>query len=236
MNLKCIVVDDEPLALEILEDYIDKIPYLQNMGSFSSSIAALQFLKSNTVDFILLDIQMPELTGFQMLGILDNPPLVIFTTAYDQYAIESYELEAVDYLLKPFDLGRFLKAVEKVWKRKENIFAPQVAAGENIPAKESFIFIKTDHRIQRIMKSDILYIEGMKNYLRIASSTGKYMTLMSFKDIQEMLPDSQFVRVHKSFIVALDKIDCIERSRIKIGSTYIPIGDSYKKEIERIVN
>ncbi len=235
MNLKCIVVDDEPLALEILEVYIDKIPYLQRVGSFSSSLDALQFLKNNSVDFILLDIQMPELTGFQLLSILDNPPLVIFTTAYDQYAIKSYELEAVDYLLKPIDLERFLKAVEKVWRRKETVVAPQTVVVDTAQQKESFIFIKTEHRIQRVEKSDILYIEGMKNYLRVVATSSKYMTLQNFKNMQELLPEPQFVRVHKSFIVAMDKIDCIERNRIKIGSTYIPIGDTYKQEVDRII-
>jgi len=235
MNLKCIVIDDEPLAIEILEAYIDKIPYIERLGSFTSGIDALQFLKSNTVDFILLDIQMPELTGFQLLNILENPPLVIFTTAYDQYAIKSYELEAVDYLLKPIDLVRFLKAIEKVCKRKG------ISSNSNVPnidssqPKESFIFIQTEYRIQRIEKSEILFIEGMKNYLRIVTTTGKYMTLQNFKNIQELLTEPQFIRVHKSFIVAIEKIDCIERSRIKIGNTYIPIGDTYKKDVERII-
>ncbi|HPT11324.1 MAG TPA: LytTR family DNA-binding domain-containing protein [Bacteroidales bacterium] len=235
MNLRCIVVDDEPLAVEILEAYIEKTPYLTCLGTFTNGIEALQFLRSNEVDFILLDIQMPELTGFQMLGILDNPPLVIFTTAYDQYAIKSYELEAVDYLLKPIELGRFLKAVEKVSRRKDSGVAQRGSAAEDAAPREPFIFIKTEHRMQRVEKSDILYIEGMKNYLRVITPSGKYMTLQSFINMQELLPEPQFVRVHKSFIVAVDKIDSIERGRIRIGKVMIPIGDKYKKDVERIV-
>jgi two-component system, LytTR family, response regulator len=236
MTLSCIIVDDEPLAVEILEAYIEKIPYIRCIGSFTNGIDALQFLKNNEADFIFLDIQMPELTGFQMLGILDNPPLVIFTTAYDQYAIKSYELEAVDYLLKPIELGRFLKAVEKVLKRKENGAAQKSNPAEaSTQPREPFIFIKTEHRIQRVEKSEILYIEGMKNYLRVITTSGKYMTLQSFLNMQELLPESQFVRVHKSFIVAMDKIDSIERGRIRIGKVTIPIGDKYKKDVEKII-
>ena len=234
MNLRCIVVDDEPLAVEILEEYIAKIPYLQHMGSFTNGIDALQYLKSNTVDFMLLDIQMPELTGLQMMSVLASPPLVIFTTAYDQYAIKSYEFEAVDYLLKPIELGRFLKAVEKVSKRLDRVVIRESSQVEAVP-RESYIFIKTEHRMQRVEKSEILYIEGMKNYLRVITSTGKYMTLQSFINMQELLPEPHYMRVHKSFIVAVDKIDSIERGRIRIGKVTIPIGDKYKKDVERIV-
>lgn len=237
MDITCIIVDDEPLAVEIMEAYIEKVPYLKLTGSFNNGLDALQFIKNNPADLILLDIQMPELTGLQLIGILDNPPFVIFTTAYDQYAIKSYELEAVDYLLKPFDLERFLKAIEKVWKRKTQSCRSQPAepsAGE-VHQPESFIFIKTEHRLQRIEKHNILYIEGMKNYLRVITSAGKYMTLMNFRNMEDLLPETQFIRVHKSFIVALDKIDSVERGRIRIGKEYIPIGDKYRKEVERII-
>ncbi|HPT20644.1 MAG TPA: response regulator transcription factor [Bacteroidales bacterium] len=239
MNIKCIIIDDEPLAVEILEAYIEKVPYLQLMGSFNNSLDALQYMKSNHVDLLLLDIQMPELTGFQLMSILDNPPLVIFTTAFNQYAIKSYELEAVDYLLKPFDLERFLKAVEKVWKRKSNGSSASASSPENVTAdthtSESFIFIRTEHRLQRVEKKDILYIEGMKNYLRVITPAGKYMTLMSFKNMEDLLSGPRFIRVHKSFIVALDKIDSVERGRIRIGKVFIPIGDKYRKEVESII-
>lgn len=238
MKIQCIIVDDEPLALEILEAYIEKIPYLELAGKFSSGIDALQFLKEHQVDLMLLDIQMPDLTGIQLMKVLEHPPLVIFTTAYDNYAIKSYELDAVDYLLKPIELDRFLKAVEKVWKRIEqrNTKPNIIIENNNNTNKESSIFIKTEYRIQRVEKSDILYIEGMKNYLRVVTRAEKYMTLMNFKNIQQLLPESQFVRVHKSFIIAIDKIDSIERGRIRIGNQHIPIGDTYRKEFEQIIS
>lgn len=235
MSIKCIIVDDEPLAVEILEAYVEKLPYIQLVGTFNSSLTALQYLKGNRVDLVLLDIQMPELTGFQLVSVLDNPPLVIFITAYDQYAIKSYELEAVDYLLKPVGLDRFIKAIDKVQKRLEGHLPVESQPNEANQHREPFLFIKSEYRIQRIEKSEILYIEGMKNYLRVVTRTEKFMTLQSFKNIQEFLPEPHFVRVHKSFIVALDKIDFIECNRIRIGDAYIPIGDTYKKDLDRII-
>ena len=236
MKIKCIIVDDEPLAIEILESYLEKIPYVELVGTFSSGIVALQFLKTTRVDLMLLDIQMPELTGMQLVKVLDTPPQVIFTTAYDSYAIKSYELDAVDYLLKPIEFDRLLKAIEKSWKRFES---KQPLAdsmkNETLSAKESHIFIKTECRVQRVEVAEILYIEGMKNYLRVVTKTDKFMTLQNFKNICGLLPENQFVRVHKSFVVAIDKIDSIERNRIKIGKNLIPIGDTYRKEFARLI-
>lgn len=233
MNIRCIIVDDEPLALEILEAYTQKIPELEHVGSFSNGIEALQFLKQNSVDLILLDIEMPELTGIQLMKVLDNPPKVIFTTAYDQYAITSYELEAVDYLLKPIEFARFLAAIEKT---RKILTANPTQNHQNSTTEESFFFIKTEHRIQRIEKANIQYIEGMKNYLRIVTEKEKYMTLQSFKQLQNHLPAPHFLRVHKSYIVAINKIDCIERNRIRIGDTRIPIGETYKQEVQKHIN
>lgn len=235
MKIRCIVIDDEPLAIEILESYIEKIPYVELTGKFSNAIEALQYLKSNKVDLMLLDIQMPELTGIQLMKVLDNPPQVIFTTAYDNYAIKSYELDAVDYLLKPIEFDRFLKAIEKLWKRIERSQSVEVNKVEQSSTKDTFIFIKTEHRVQRVEISEILYIEGMKNYLRVVTRADKFMTLQNFKSICELLPVNQFIRVHKSFVVAVDKIDSIERSRIRIGKQLIPIGDTYKKDFDQLV-
>lgn len=235
MKIRCIVIDDEPLAIEILESYIEKIPYVELTGKFSNAIEALQYLKSNKVDLMLLDIQMPELTGIQLMKVLDNPPQVIFTTAYDNYAIKSYELDAVDYLLKPIEFDRFLKAIEKSWKRIERSQSVEVNKVEQSSTKDTFIFIKTEHRVQRVEISEILYIEGMKNYLRVVTRADKFMTLQNFKSICELLPVNQFMRVHKSFVIAVDKIDSIERSRIRIGKQLIPIGDTYKKDFDQLV-
>ncbi len=236
MNIKCIVVDDEPLAIEIIETYIERIPYLTLEHSFTNGIEALQYLKENRTDLMFLDIQMPDLTGIQLMKILTTPPLVVFTTAYDNYALKSYEVEAVDYLLKPIDFERFVRAAEKVWKRIENKSSCSGISIDNNEKRESFIFIKTEYRIQRVEKDEILYIEGMKNYLRIVTRTGKYMTLQSFRNIQMLLPEHTFVRVHKSYLVALDKIDSIERGRIKIGAQIIPIGETYRKEMEALLD
>ena len=177
MKIRCIVIDDEPLAIEIIESYIEKIPYVELAGKFSNAIDALQYLKSNKVDLMLLDIQMPELTGIQLMKVLDNPPQVIFTTAYDNYAIKSYELDAVDYLLKPIEFDRFLKAIEKSWKRIERGQSVEVNKVEQTSSKDTFIFIKTEHRVQRVEISEILYIEGMKNYLRVVTRTDKFMKI-----------------------------------------------------------
>lgn len=236
MKIKCIIVDDEPLAIEIIEAYIEKIPYLELVGKFTSGIEALQYLKNNNVDLLLLDIQMPDLTGIQLMRVLTEPPMVIFTTAFDNYALKSYEFEAVDYLLKPIELERFLKAIEKAWKRKEHNTHTVNTALQQSAGMDSSLFIKTEYRVQRIEKSEILYVEGMRNYLRFVTLTGKYMTLLSFNSAMQLLSDNQFIRVHKSFIIALDKIDTIERGRVKIGSRYIPIGDTYKKEFETAID
>ncbi len=169
------------------------------------------------------------------MKVLDIPPLVIFTTAYDNYAIKSYELDAVDYLLKPIEFDRFLKAVEKTWKRMERALHPDSNTTELTSNKDSSIFIKTEHRVQRVEVAEILYIEGMKNYLRIVTKNEKFMTLQNFKSIHSMLPSSQFVRVHKSFIISIDKIDSVEKGRIRIGKQIIPIGDTYRKDFESLI-
>lgn len=235
MKIKCIIIDDEPLAIEILESYLEKIPYVELVGKFSNGIEALQCLKTNSIDLMLLDIQMPELTGIQLMKVLDTPPQVIFTTAFDNYAIKSYELDAVDYLLKPIEFDRLLRAIEKSWKRFERKQISDSVKNETVSAKESHIFIKTEHRVQRVEVGEILYIEGMKNYLRVVTKTDKFMTLLNFKSICSLLPENQFIRVHKSFVVAIDKIDSIERNRIKIGKHLIPIGDTYRKEFGQLI-
>ncbi len=233
MKTTCIIVDDEPLALEILETYLEKIPEIELLGTFSNGIEAMQFLKKQQVDLLLLDIEMPELTGIQLMKVLSDPPKVIFTTAYDQYAIKSYEFEAVDYLLKPVEFGRFLQAIEKAQKQ---IALENPNALSQTSPEASYFFIKTEHRIQRVEKSDILYIEGMKNYLRIVTKNNKFMTLLSFRKVQNLLSEENFMRVHKSFLVAINRIDCIERGRIIIGERRIPIGETYKNQVQQRIN
>jgi two-component system, LytTR family, response regulator len=231
MKISCVAIDDEPLALDIIKDYTEKIPFLDLLATFDNAIESIEYLKSNKVDLLFLDIQMDELTGIQLLNILKDKPLVIFTTAYDSYAVKGYELDAMDYLLKPISFERFMKAADKVYDRLCPKAAPnneyKEAAATNVHG--DYFFVKTEFHLEKLKFSDILYIEGMGDYLMIHTPAKKIMTLQSFKKAEEILPEDNFCRVHKSFMVALDKIESIERNRIKIGSALIPISDSYKK-------
>lgn len=247
MKLKCIAVDDEPLALDIIEDYISKVPFLELVKRTENAIEALQLVQAGGIDLVFLDVQMPELTGIQFLKIATDKSNYILTTAYSQYALESYDLNVSDYLLKPIAFDRFYKAVEKVHNRIKN--AEPVAALAPVPALpaaptpvaqhpvQDFIFVKTEHKIQKIQLDDVLYIEGLKDYISIFTKTERVITLQNMKKMEETLPPSQFIRVHKSYIISLDKIESIERSRISICGKVIPIGDTYREEFfKRIDN
>jgi two-component system, LytTR family, response regulator len=231
VNIKCIAIDDEPLALDIIKDYADKVPFLNLLTTFNNAIESIDFIKSNHVDLLFLDIQMDDLTGLQLLNVLKDKPMVIFTTAYDSYAVKGFELNAVDYLLKPISFERFLQSAEKVYdvfNSKNDRSVPGIATVS--PTEErSYIFVKTEYRMQRVDLKEILYIEGLKEYLIIKTLSEKVLTLQSFIKMEELLPSLNFVRVHKSYIVALDKIESIERNRIKIHDKLIPIGESYSK-------
>lgn len=238
-KINCLAIDDEPYALEILKDYISKIPFLNLAGTFDNGLKALLYLKENKVDLIFLDIQMPELTGIQLLKVLQNKPQIILTTAYDKYALESYELNVTDYLLKPIPFERFYVAAEKAYARVTpplpgpSLTAPPAISVET--PQEEFFFVKTENRIQKVDYNDILYIEGMKDYLRIVLAKEKIMTLMSFKKLMELLPPNDFVRVHKSFVIPLKKAESIERNNIKIRDKFIPIGESYRNAFFEIL-
>lgn len=240
MKIDCIAIDDEPLALDILKDYARKIPFLNLVKSFDNAMESLEFLKHNKVDLLLLDIQMDDLTGIQLLNVIKQKPLVIFTTAYDKFAIQGYELDALDYLLKPISFERFLRAVDKAYDRLASQIENHVIAdsnGRTVPAQQNddYIFVKTEFHLEKVRFSDILFVEGMGDYLLIQTQTGKIMTLQNFKKIEDVLPPVQFQRVHKSYIVALDKIDKIERNRIYINQKIIPISDTYKKSFYDIL-
>ena len=230
MTLRTVIIDDEPLAREILEDYVARVPYLEAVASFDNGLAALNYLQQNEVDLLLLDIQMPELTGLQLLKVLPKAPAVILTTAYDQYALEGYALEVTDYLLKPIAFDRFLQATQRVLKQR----APQatsIPTATPAPKPESpdFLFVKTEHRMQRVALADLQFIAGMKDYLVLHTAQGKLMTLQNFKYFEERLPNHRFARVHKSYLVAIGQIEQIERSRITIGEHLIPISDTYRE-------
>ena len=230
MMINCVAIDDEPPALAQMEDYISRVPFLNLSGSFDNAFDALEFLKSNEVDLLFLDIEMEGFSGIQLLNILKKRPRVVLTTAYDQYALKAFDLDVTDYLLKPISFERFVQAVEKVFdsiSKTKPVQAPSVNFNET--PERNYIFIKTEYRMQRVDFKDILYIEGLKEYLLIFTTHGKIITLQSFKRMEEMLPSKDFARVHKSYIVALDKIVSIERNRIKINDKLIPIGDSYSK-------
>lgn len=232
MKINCIAVDDEPLALEIIEDYIHKIPFLELMRSFHNAMDCIEYLKNNKVDLLFLDIQMEELTGIQLIKVLKERPEIIFTTAYDNYALQGYELDVTDYLLKPISFERFVKSVDKVYdklaaKTQGKTTSPQEVSIFN--PKNDFFFVKTEFRLQKVDFKDILYIEGMGDYLRIVTTKERIMTLQNFKSMEEILPSSRFIRVHRSYIVSMDKILSIERNRIKIADQLIPVGENYKK-------
>jgi two-component system, LytTR family, response regulator len=221
MNINCIVVDDTPLAVEKLEGFIKQVPLLNLLKSFNGGIDAISFLKSNPVDLVFLDIQMEQFSGLQFIESLQNRPKIIIVSAYSQYAVNGFDYSVTDYLLKPYSFERFLKSIDKV----------QNDLGLNTP--KDYIFVKTEYRMERINFSDILYIEGQGAYLRIVTLKAKIMTLLNFQNMESLLPSDNFIRVHKSFIVAMNKIEIIERNIIKIGEQRIPIGLSYREKFNK---
>lgn len=229
MKINCIAVDDEPLALDIIVNYVSKVPFLNLLKTFDNAMETINFVKENKVDLLLLDIQMDELTGIQLLNIIQPKPMVIFTTAYDSFAIQGFELEAIDYLLKPISFERFLKAVNKAYDKMNFPAVSQKPEPIILKQNENYFFVKTEFRYEKVNFDEILYVEGMGDYLRIVTKTKKIMTLQNFKRMEETLPPDLFCRVHKSYIIAFNKIESIERNRIKITDQLIPISDSYKK-------
>ncbi|HEX2935962.1 MAG TPA: LytTR family DNA-binding domain-containing protein [Bacteroidales bacterium] len=230
-TINCIAIDDEPLALDIIKDYAKRVPFLNLMATFDNAVDCMSYLKSNPVDLMFLDIQMEELTGIQLLSALKEKPQVIFTTAYDQFALKGYELDVLDYLLKPISFERFLKAADKAYDKLMAKPEAKAAVTEIIPQKTiDYCFVKSEFHLEKVNFAEVLYIEGMGDYLMIHTPTRKIMTLQSFKKVEETFPAENFCRVHKSYIVAIDKIESIERNRIKIGNILIPVSDSYKKD------
>ncbi|WP_314510869.1 LytTR family DNA-binding domain-containing protein [Xanthocytophaga agilis] len=231
--MNCIAVDDESLALDLLVDNIQQIPYLKLVKRCKNAFEAMDALRNEQVDLMFLDIQMPGITGVQLLQGLSYSPMVIFITAYDQYALEGFNLDVVDYLLKPVAFERFLKATNKAYElfslRKQEIK----------PAVENdYFFVHADYSLVKIKMSEIMYVEGLKDYLKIylAGQSRPVVTRMTMKSLEENLPVSQFVRVHRSYIVALDKIDCIRNQKIKLGEVFIPISEHYSEAFLSKIN
>lgn len=219
MKINCIIVEDEPLAQERVRAFVHKVPYLELKGVFDNPFEVLEFMKVNSVDLMFLDIQMDGLTGIELMESWNLDIDVILTTAYDQYALKGYELNVVDYLLKPFTFPRFLQAVEKA--------AARILPEQEAPEKE-YLFVKSGTKLEKIMLADILYIEGMRDYRRIHTPVRRIMTLQTFAEFETEIPSRHLCRVHKSYMVAPHKIDSIERNRIRIGEAVIPISETYK--------
>ena len=239
--IRCLIVDDEPLALHILEDYMSKIPFLKLVKATTDPIEALTLVQEGNIELVFLDVQMPELTGIQFLRIANGKAKVILTTAYPQYALEGYELDVIDYLLKPIAFDRFFKSVQKAQTILQPASAkPQVIEQTPQPPQANllsdFIFVKTEHKIQKVYLNDVLFIEGLKDYISIFTTAERIITLQNMKKMEDALPEKHFIRVHKSYIVSINKIDSIERSRIFIGDKVIPVGDTYREEFFKIID
>lgn len=229
-----IAIDDEPLALSLICGYIEKTPSLNLLGKFDNPIDAGEFLSNNKIDLIFSDVQMPDLNGVEFIRLLEKGPKVIFTTAYEKYAIEGYKLDIVDYLLKPFSYEEFLTSVQKA-KKRINI---EEMAMSNIEANNEFLFLKSDYKIKRINFNDILYVEGLKDYVKVfvANDSKPILSLTTLKLLESKLPESKFMRIHRSYIVNLNRIDTIDRSRIVFGKEYIPVSDQYKEKFQEFLN
>jgi two-component system LytT family response regulator len=226
MSLTCIIIEDEPLAQERAKNYIAKLSFLNLTATFDNTADALVYLKTSPVDLIFLDINLGELSGIQLLETGQIKSKVILTTAYHEFALKGFDLNVTDYLLKPYTFERFLQAVEKVQDA-----LPKTEASPD----KTFIFIKTEYRLEKILLSDILYIEGMRDYRCIYTTQKRVMTLQTFKDLETEIPANRICRVHKSFMVALDKIESVERDRIKINTVLIAISDTYKKHFFELI-
>ncbi len=235
MNIRCLIVDDEPLAQRVLEKYIADVPYLELAGKCSSALEAMEILHVKQTDLIFLDINMPKLSGIDFLKTQKDPPLIVITTAYPEYAVEGYELNVLDYLLKPIPFDRFLKAAEKA---EEALLSRQLRASHALRSSredDSFIFIKSSKKTFRISLSNILYIEALGDYVKVFTTEKMIVTYQSLKSIESLLPPRTFPRIHKSFIIALSKVELIEGSHVKIGDRMIPIGTNYKSDFEKLI-
>jgi two-component system LytT family response regulator len=234
INLRCLVIDDKPLAIDILADYVTKTPFLDLIASTTNPIEGLSIIREQKIDLVFLDIQMPELTGLQFMKIAGKQCKVILTTAYSEYALEGFENDVIDYLLKPIAFDRFYRAAEKAYQQqKPDIHLPASIISNQLT---EFLFVKTEHRIQKINTKDILFIEALQNYISLHTSTGRVMSLQTLKKIEEQLPPGEFVRVHKSYIIALRHVSSVERSRIFIGDAIIPVGDSYRDTFYSLID
>lgn len=231
MTLNCVIIDDEPLAAELLASYAQKIPFLELQGYFNSATEAIKTIREKKIDLIFLDIQMPEISGLEFARIIGENTRIVFTTAFSQYAIEGYKVNALDYLLKPISFEKFLEVAKKALDFFEN-------KNKFLTMKQDrFIFIKSEYKLQKVCFDDILYIEGVKDYVKfyIADGSKNIMSLMNMKKVEEFLPSPEFMRIHRSYIVHMPKVSLIDRFRIVMGEQYLPISESYKDNVQKYI-
>ena len=231
--LRCIAVDDEPLALELLEDNISKVPYLQLVASCSNAMEAIKLLQEQTVDLIFLDIQMPGLTGLQFIQSLNERPMIILITAYEKFALEGFNYDAVDYLVKPVPFERFVKACNKARELHQLKTKPKETTPVTSP---DYIFVNADYSLLKIVLDDIMWIEGLKDYIKIhlAGTSKPVITRMTMKSVEELLPGNRFIRVHKSYIAAMDFITVVRKSSVMIGTLELPVSDTYQETLMKL--
>ena len=232
MKLTCAIIDDEPLAVELLESYVRKTPFLELKGAYNGGITALEALKTEPVDLLFCDIQMPELSGLEFARIISKETKIVFTTAFDQYAIDGYNVNALDYLLKPISFERFLQTVNKALEWFD------IQDRQKTMREDRFVFVKSEYKLQKINFDDILYVEGVKDYVKFyfTDSSKNIMSLMNMKKVEEYLPSPEFMRIHRSYIVHMPKVELIDRFRIVIGDQYLPISESYKNEMLKYID
>ncbi len=235
MNIRCLIIDDEPLAQRVIERYAEDVPFLEIVKKCNSAIEAIDVLHHHEVDLLFLDINMPRLSGMDFLRTLKSPPRVIITTAYAEYAIQGYELDVVDYLMKPFSFERFYKAVQKVAELMKGRTGRIAETREPERAEEPFIFVKSSKKTYKVNLSDILYIEALGDYVKIFTTDRMIISYQSLKNIETLLPATQFPRIHKSFIIALSRIDLIEGNQVRIRDRMIPVGINFKAEFDRLI-
>jgi len=232
MKMKCIIVDDEPLAIEIIESYIGRLDDLEIVATCNNAIKAFEILQKEDIDLMFLDIQMPKLTGIDFIKTLQHPPKIILTTAYRDYALESYELDVVDYLLKPISFDRFLVALQKAYKDEKSESGYSI----NSDTVEGYIYLKADKKMVKVMLCDILYIESLKDYIRVKTADKDVITHQKISYLEEKLPDDLFIRIHRSFIVPLKKVESYSSSAIEVPGKELPIGRLYKNKVLDTLN
>ncbi|WP_299189073.1 LytTR family DNA-binding domain-containing protein [uncultured Aquimarina sp.] len=236
-KIKCLIVDDEPLAREIIENYISRINHLEHIASCANALEAFNIITDKNIDLIFLDIQMPEVTGIDFLKDLTPSTQVIFTTAYSDYAVDAFNLEAIDYLLKPIEFSRFLKSINKVLKRLDtaNNIDSTISNTEESDYQDVFIYLKVEKKMQKIFLKDILYIESLKNYIKVKTSEREIIAYKGISSIESTLPSKKFLRVHRSFIIAIDNIDAFSPTEIEIKGLKIPVGRNYRESVKEIL-